>query len=338
MYASPTTRTEGKPACRPGKADHRRSRRGQVAIRKTAFDLSGDALRTDILRKYDLTPSRYGWRSFTLADIRRLKDEAEQFARSQGISLPEGRYNLDGVIDTLNSDSRIEIKLIETDQEELLLCKKKIYEQDTLFWLQVRPTFEEMSPEMGRLVRGVFTRLSQHHGFMDLTDWFANGYGEYWMEGIEDSDCEEEEREFIDYLESSKNGLIMERMTEAFRTNVKIDEILEYKPSSEEKELHDILLEGIPYISSCPFSLTEFLLENEDIDYDFTIESSLRFALTYDIDDRISSDMLNGINEDECQGGYMCPVGEWNRINSYNRNSSQIETFLEWLHKLSSKI
>lgn len=337
MYASPT-RTERATTCRTGKVDHKRSRRGQVTKRKTAFDLSGDALRTDILRKYDLNTSRYGWRSLPLADIRRLKDEAEQFARSQGISLPEGRYNLSGVIDTLNNDSIIEIKLIENDQKELLLCKKKIYEQYTLFWLQVRPTFEDMSPEMGRLVRGVFTRLSQYHGFMDLTDWYSNGYGEYWMEGIEDSDCDEEDREFIDYLESSRSGLIMERMVEAFRTNITIDEIRLYEPNSEEKELHDILLKGIPYISSCPFSLTELLLENEDIDYDFTIESSLRFALTYDIDDRISSDMLNNINEDECQGGYMRPVGEWNRINSYNKSNNQIEAFLEWLHKLSSKV
>ena len=339
MHTLQGTRFERGATCPAGKIATHRGRAGLVSPGKTAFDLSGIPLRTDILMKHDLNPSRYGWRSLPLSEIRRLKDEAVQFAQSHGISLPEGRYNLDGTIDRLNNIEDIEVKLIETDAQELLLCREKTYEEDTLFWLEVKPTFDDMSPEMGRLVRGVYTKLVRYHGFMDLTDWYSSGYGEFVMEDLKDKELDDNDRELLDYLKSAKKGVIKKRMKKAFNTDIKIDEILAYTPTDKEKELHKILIEGIQWISDeSKFSLPLFILENEEIDCDFTIESTLRFALTYDIDDKISKDMFKSVNEDTNQGGYMCPVREWKRLNSYSKKICQIENFLEWLRKLSSNI
>lgn len=340
MYAITRTRTDIFSARTTRKADRRGSRAGQVENRTSAFDLSRKPLRTDILNKQNLESSRYGWKSLPLSEIRRLKDEVLQFARKNGINVSENRYDLSGIINAIESATNAELRLIEDDLGNLCLYTRKVHEDGILFWLQIKPTFENMGEEMGRLVRGIFTLLVKKHGFMDLTDWFNAGYGEYIMEGVEDDGYQEDEREYIEYIESSRSGLIAERMKEAMTTDITMEDILEYSPTADEQELHHLLIEGMKWFEpNQKFNLIDYLMNSEDMEQDFTIESSLRFALTYDIDDRITEDMFNSIDEDINQDGYMNPVSEMRPLNSMtNHSEDNIKDFLDWLHRLIRNI
>lgn len=321
-------RMGGKETCLPHRTGSGRTANGAFAPAKRTDRPGVLNLRTDKIKlepkpsvKIDSLLARNEWKEY-------FEKRAQNYATQKGFTLETKTVNdtlsLTCLIKELSDKGHETIRLFlnENEPASLKLTHEKMDACLELFFIPIKPTYDDMNERLGEITRLFIRDLAEAFNLNNITD---NGNFDYACDMIEeDADANKDDKDLQDMrllALSYKNGEIQNRLSEITDNKFKdgqkhfnpkeLDDIV---PSNEsERKLIELLQEGYQYLDHNNNINLHGEIYNEygdetDVqrlyDYGSLITIDDQIFITYDKDDAVTQFVFETIESTNQSGAY----------------------------------
>lgn len=332
MYATtnrPSVDTRRNKCTRKNHSD--RSARSKTDYQKGAFDLSVRHGGTDFLKSTIQPLTHRDWMDLPEDVLKDLKSTINNFFSQRGV---QQEWNFSNILWKLK-DLDIGNPIILADEKTCKIRFDKIIKENEVWWIPFEWTYK-CRRSFGILARKFLATLARETGFGDIYNSFlAESLFEYYREM---DDEEENMNEKLDVWDSYKKGKIARRFESIRKLTITRREILNFKPTTEEKELYDIIKKGCRWIDrKKEFSIRDYMKVDMEGYYDYCVDPEVQFSLVYDFD-LVEESIEEGIDAELSSNATLPLITETTWITKDSGYSSSCRTVNDYLNYLDELI